>query len=218
MDENLEKSVTKLYSLGVNICFEGDDADYISELHKAENPEGLLRKLEDNKRKILVREIQKTAKKEPHEIEKKTMYVGSMNPLELSQARDCYDFFKILLQNEPNYKAKANEFLLGLAVSEKMYKGVSSDLKKVEEEMRAYVLGNADTTKEFKILCDLKDDFISLGEYISYDRLNFINQFIFFLFSKLEGDRKTLIDKMINRKYPFTEDNMGEWKSLIKEY
>lgn len=42
MDENLEGYVTKLYSLGVNICFDGNDTDYVVELYKAEKLGGLL--------------------------------------------------------------------------------------------------------------------------------------------------------------------------------
>ena len=218
VDKNFNEHVTKLYGLDVNICFEKENIDYISVLHSAEKPDEVLEGLESHKREGLVKEIQRTAKKDSQEIKNQTIYVGSIDPSKLNRAMDYYDFFRILLQNDLNYRKKAKDFLLRLAVSEKMNKGIPSDLKKLTDEMTACIQGNADTTKEFELLCNMRDDFISLGQYISYNRLGFISTFIFPLFDKLEGDRRTLLDNILNRKYPFTDDKIREWEDLIREY
>jgi len=216
MGDDLRRKLTKLYGSEVRIVFEGESKDYVDALFNAGDLEKVLEQLYEGKRTELLDEIQRTSAKEVREIRKRTVYVGEIDPEELSNAKDYEDFFRILLHGTPRYQQKAQSFHMILSSIE--IATLPEDLGDITGKMQSIFKGDASKKDIYWVVCTLRDDFISIGAQISYDRLFFMTTYLPELLSKKEDSRRVLLDKILNRTYPFTDDKKDEWRQEIREF
>jgi len=233
---DLRAKADRLDICEVKIRVEDKGVNYVAKLKDAENPEEVLAELDEVRRDGLVRLVDSLYNKsetKAGEIYGKEYQLGVVDPKDLLRAKNYFDFFKILLQDHPSHKEYANSFLVQHVLVDAMTEVLGPDVNiqvsaedaEAIDKLFRNVVGKGEATKNpktpeeaYPLLCILRDDFIALGERISYERARFLKPYFHLLFNKREDKRRTLIGKMLNREYPFTDDRRPDWPGEIQTF
>jgi len=215
--------VLRLYSLETRIFSEEDmEGDLVKSLKNAQHIPEFLKKMGEIERYLLIKTIQELSKKEGHEIINQSFPLGSLDPAALVDTNSPAEFFQKLTKNYSKAEVVAQDFNFPFDISDITKRIKRNDNRPLIAALSGSYLHEQDPKLKFQLLKLLAQDFKSISEYISLGRVKLINPYLPDLMQKTPPTRYNLLRMILNRTYPFTEENKYDseskdnWASEIK--
>ncbi len=223
MGQKLRNYILKLYSLETKIFSEEDiECDLVKSLKNAQQTPEFLRNMEKIERYLLIKTILETVAKKNHEIFNQSFPLGYLNPEVLVTINSPEEFFQKLTKNY----SKAGDVALNFSYPFNVDEITKRIKKKDSHPITAALFGSyshePDRKLRLQLLKLLAQDFRSMGEYISLGRVKLIHPYLPDLMQKSSPIRYNFLRMILNRTYPFTEENKYDsegydnWASEIK--
>ncbi len=153
------------------------------------------------------------------DIKGKRYALGGMNAESLMDCPDIRSYMKFLLGNYPTYEELVPEFESTAFVG-RDFSGQTFDderLQAMMAEQGTTVGSEASPKNRFDLMMIMTHGFASIGQEISYPRMQYINPFIPALAMAPEDRRNTVLGKMLDKEYPFNPENKEHWGFEIQQ-
>jgi hypothetical protein len=216
----IKNYIFKLYSLDCRIFSEDDiEGDLVKSLKNAPIIHDFLKGMNNPSRYLLVKTILDLTSKEVCEIKNYSFPLGYIEPQDLLDVTSIEDFFKKIRLGYPQKHNDFQFFNLPLDLDKVVQ---TNDSKSLFAALNGSYSYEKDPLLRFELLKMLNQDFISLGEKISLGRVELIYPYLPDLMQKPNHKRYDLLRAILDRTYPFTEENKYDgdghdnWASEIK--